>query len=364
LTEATSTGGSIRDRVLVALADPDVAGRAGHSVAALVAFHEPMAVLEWIGTGKGLVLLDHAGIPAGDLAVQLDHVLAAHEKGLLFVAVAGGGPEVVEVLRDADARAHNRDQIGLYHIDPEGIVRRAAGRRLADLEKLRGGLPECAPLRPEAVAAIGERGRQERLEAVEFVRGTAHRFPHATMALIAICVLLFVMTAGNDARAQRLFDLLCNDPEGLARGEIWRLLTYAFLHQRGTFVHILVNMFSLYSIGAFLEPVLGRRRLVVLFLVSALAGGVASALLTRTVSIGASGAVWGMLGATFALLNPRLRIFPALISRNLRHRLVFLLVVNIALSFFPYIDRYCHFGGGVSGYLLARHFARRLARER
>ena len=352
----------MRDRVLVALAEPDVAGKAGRPVAALVAFHEPIAVLEWIGTGKGLVLLDHAGIPDGELAAQLDHVLAAHEKGLLFVAVAGGGPGVAEVLRGADARARNRDQLGLYHIDPEGIVRRVAGRRLPALEKIRHHLPECAPLRPEAIQAIAEHGRQERLEAMSFVRGTAYRFPHATMALIAMCVLFFVVTSGSDARAQHLYDLLCNDPEGLRRGEIWRLLTYALLHDRSGPAHLLVNMFSLYSIGAFLEPVLGRRRLVVMFVVTALAGGVASALLTGATSVGASGAVWGLLGATFGLLNPKLRIFPALIARNLRHRLVFLLAVNVAFSFFPHIDRYCHFGGGLAGYLLARSFARRLRR--
>ena len=343
-----------------------------------------MAVFEWLGTGKGLVLLDDHGIPAGELGAHLDHVLEAHEKGLLFVAVAGGGAEVAEALRAADRRARNRDHLGLYHADDSGTVQHVAGRRLSELEKAARTLPATGPLSPADVEAIIERGRRERLEAMEFVRGTARRFPHVTVVLIAICFLLFALTAGQDARAQALFDLLCNRPDGIRQGELWRLLTYALLHDPGNPTHIIVNMLSLYSLGSFLEPMLGRRRMGGLCVATAIAGGVASALLTRAVSVGASGAVWGLLGATLGLLqskNPggvrassrdesrraepagapahgRQRLFPALIARSLRQRLVVILLLNIAISFLPGIDRYCHFGGGLCGFLLALYFAR------
>jgi len=381
----------VRDRLVLALADPEVAGKAGRTPAALVAFHEPMAVFEWLGSGKGLVLLDHGGIPDGELGAHLDRVLGAHEKGLLFVAVAGGGAGVAEALQAADARARNRDHIGLYHADETGHLRRVAGRRLPELEKAARALPETGPLSADDVAAIVERGRRERLEAMEFVRGTARRFPHVTVAIIAICFLLFALTSGDDARARMVFDLLSNRPDGIARFEVWRLLSYALLHDPRNPTHLIVNMLSLYSLGSFLEPMLGRRRLGLLCAASALAGGVASALLTRGVSIGASGAVWGLVGATFGLLqgkNPgrvlsnsrderrraepadthandgRQRMFPALIARGLRQRLVVILVINIAVSFLPGIDRYCHFGGGLCGYLVALYFARAPKRHR
>jgi membrane associated rhomboid family serine protease len=77
------------------------------------------------------------------------------------------------------------------------------------------------------------------------------------------------------------------------------------------------------------------------------------------ISVGASGAVWGLVGATFGLLSGRQQVFPALIARSLRQRLVVILVINIAISFLPHIDRYCHFGGGIAGYLLALYFARK-----
>ena len=351
--------GSVRDRLLVALADPDVAAKAGRTSAALVAFHEPMAVFEWLGTGKGLVLLDHERIPAEELRAHLDRILHAHERGLLFISVAGGGKDAAEVMRAADADTRDRDHIGFYHVDGEGKVHRVAGRRLPELEKACRALPQTHPLSPEDIAAIVERGRKERLEAMEFVRGTARRFPHLTIAIMAVCILLFALTAGNDERAQKLFLLLCNHPGAVRHGEIWRLFTYAFLHDRSNATHLIVNMLSLYSLGTFLEPLLGRLRLGLLYGITAVAGGIASTLFMGGVSIGASGAVWGLVGATFGLVGGRQRLFPALIARSLRQRLVVILLINIAISFLPHIDRYCHFGGGLAGYLMALYFARK-----
>ena len=353
----------MRDRLLVALADPDVAGKAGRNPAALVALHAPMAVFEWLGSGKGLVLLDHENIPETELRSHVDRILNAHEKGLLFIAVAGGGAGVADVLRAADAEARMRDHIGLYHVDRAGKVQWVAGRRLRELEKAGRALPTTRPLLPEDIADIIERGRKERLEAMEFVRGSARRFPHLTVAVMAICVLLFALTAGNDERAQRLFLLLCNDPSAVREGELWRLLTYAFLHDTRNATHLIVNMLSLYSLGTFLEPLLGRLRMGLLCAATAVAGGVASTLFMGGASVGASGAVWGLVGATLGLLSGRHRLFPPLIARGLRQRLVVILVINIAISFLPHIDRYCHFGGGIAGYLLALYFARKPIRS-
>ena len=353
----------MRDRLLVALADPDVAGKAGRNPATLVAFHEPMAVFEWLGSGKGLVLLDHDRIPEGELRSYLDRILNAHEKGLLFISVAGDGANVAETMRAADAEARNRDHIGLYQVDGAGKVRWVAGRRLRELEKAGRVLPQTHPLSPEDIASIVERGRKERLDAMEFVRGTARRFPHLTVAIMAVCILLFALTAGNDERAQKLFLLLCNDPGAVREGEIWRLLTYALLHDPRNPTHLIVNMLSLYSLGAFLEPLLGRLRLGLLCGATAIAGGVASTLFVGGVSIGASGAVWGLVGATFGLLSGRQRLFPALIARSLRQRLVVILIINVVISFMPHIDRYCHFGGGIAGYLIALYFARKPIRS-
>lgn len=363
LTEEILSTGSVRDRLLVALADPEIAAKARRNPATLVAFHEPMAVFEWVGTGKGLVLLDHDKIPAGELRVHVDRVLGAHERGLLFVAVAGGAEDVGAVLKAADAEARNRDHLGLYHVDDAGKLLRVAGRRLPELEAAARELPRSKPLSPEDIARIVEHGRKERQDAVTFVQGTSRHFPHLTVAMIALCVLLYALTAGNDLRAHKLALLLCNDPVAVREGQLWRLLTYALLHDTRGPTHLIVNMLSLYSLGTFLEPLLGRRRLGILCATTALAGGVASTLFTASPSVGASGMVWGLMGAIFGLLRSREPLFPALIARGLRQRLVVVLAINIAISFLPGIDRYCHFGGGLAGYLVARLYARHPVRR-
>jgi membrane associated rhomboid family serine protease len=351
---------SMRDRLLLALAKPEHAAKAGYLPATLVAYHEPMAVLEWLGFGKGLLVLKHAAVPTGELHANLERVLQAHDKGLLFVCVAGGDAAVVDELRAADAKTRHRENIGLYHLSDDGKLRWAAGRRLGELEKACRKLPDSAPLSADDVTALIELGRREREEATTFVQGTSHRFPHLTVALIAICVLLFAATSGNDERAHRLLQLLENTPDGVRAGELWRLVTYAFLH--GNTTHLLVNALSLYSLGAFLEPLLGRGRLALLCFVTTLAGGIASTLFTNAPSVGASGMVWGLVGATFGLLSKRHHFFPALIARSMRQRLVVILLINLLISFLPGIDRYCHFGGGIAGYLVALVFLRRSPR--
>lgn len=148
LVDERVSPGSVRDRLLAALADPEVAGKAGRTPAAVVAFHEPIAVFEWLGTGKGLVLLDGTSISSDELPVHLDRVLGAHEKGLLFVAVVGNQADITRALKEADQRARNRDQLGLYQIDETGRAVRVAGRRLPELEKACRELPPNLPCHP------------------------------------------------------------------------------------------------------------------------------------------------------------------------------------------------------------------------
>ncbi len=360
MAETTPPSGSLHERLLVALADPEVAARSGRTAAAVVAVRGPLAVLEWLGTTRGLVLLDPREMTAAELAAQLERLLAAHERGQLFVVATGGRDEVAEALRAADTAARQRDQLGFYHLEDSGGLRRIAGRRLPELEKAARDLPARGPLAAAELEDIVERGRRERLEAMTFVRDHAGRFPHVTVAYVAICVLLFILTAGSDPRAQALYLLLSNRPGPVADGELWRLLTYAFLHDRGGITHVVVNMLSLYSLGRFIEPTLGRGRLGALLVGTALVAGVASTLFTRAPSVGASGAVWGLAGATLGLLSGRRRVFPALIARGLRSNLIVVLVLNAAISFLPGIDRYAHFGGGLAGYLMGLLMARRL----
>jgi membrane associated rhomboid family serine protease len=91
---------------------------------------------------------------------------------------------------------------------------------------------------------------------------------------------------------------------GVAHGEWWRLVSAAFLHF-GPF-HLLINMYSLYFAGTLLEQVIGRWRFLMLYLVSGIAGSAGALWLSpNEVTAGASGAIFGILGALFVLERSR-----------------------------------------------------------
>ena len=83
---------------------------------------------------------------------------------------------------------------------------------------------------------------------------------------------------------------------GVAHGDWWRLFTAMFLH--ASFFHIAVNMYSLYFVGSIMEQVIGRWRFLLLYLASGLAGSAGALILSPlSLTVGASGAIFGILGA-------------------------------------------------------------------
>jgi membrane associated rhomboid family serine protease len=93
-------------------------------------------------------------------------------------------------------------------------------------------------------------------------------------------------------------------PLGVAHGEWWRLFTAMFLH--ASFFHLAVNMYSLYYVGSIMEQVIGRWRFLLLYLASGLAGSAGALVLSPlTPTVGASGAIFGVLGGLFILERRR-----------------------------------------------------------
>jgi membrane associated rhomboid family serine protease len=169
---------------------------------------------------------------------------------------------------------------------------------------------------------------------------------------INVVALLFQMGSTEFERKLELIGL-ARDPGtfqlvGVADGEYWRLLTAAFLH--GGFLHLALNMYALYLFGPPLEAALGRVRFLALYLLSALGGSAASYAFSapNQPSLGASGAVFGLLGAFF-IVNRRL-------GRDTSGLLV-LVAINFAFGFLaPNIDWRAHLGGLIAGGLVAAAF--------
>jgi membrane associated rhomboid family serine protease len=172
--------------------------------------------------------------------------------------------------------------------------------------------------------------------------------PVVTPVLVGLNVAVFVwtvVTSGSvedNARAP-LFDAWALVPGAVAEGQWWRLLTGGFLHFGP--IHLLFNMWALWVIGRQVEPALGRGRYLAVYLVSLLGGSAAVMLLTAPGSnvAGASGAVFGLMGALAVLLR-RLRIPLGQVGG--------LIAVNLVITFLiPGISVAGHLGGLLTGAL-------------
>jgi membrane associated rhomboid family serine protease len=139
----------------------------------------------------------------------------------------------------------------------------------------------------------------------------------------------------------RAYVPLLGSVEGVAEGQWYRMLTAMFLH--GSYVHILFNMLSLWWIGGPLEAALGRARYLALYFVSGLAGSALTYLVAapNQPSLGASGAIFGLFGATAVLMRR--------LNYDMRP-VIALLVINLIFTFgWSNIAWQAHIGGLVGG---------------
>jgi membrane associated rhomboid family serine protease len=185
--------------------------------------------------------------------------------------------------------------------------------------------------------------------------------PQATIALIAINVVVF-LTEGSHAltisgaaetgsviREGALLgssELPTLAGQGVAHGQLWRLVTGGFLH--ASILHIAFNMWVLYYLGTMLEPALGRVRFASIYFVSLLAGSLGALIVSpHAITVGASGAVFGLMGA--AAVEIRARQIPLLQSG-----VGTLIVINLIISFtIPGVSWGGHVGGLIGGALAA-----------
>jgi membrane associated rhomboid family serine protease len=175
------------------------------------------------------------------------------------------------------------------------------------------------------------------------------RVPRATYALIAINVLAFLAEQGQfTVSGSGLYGKVAN--EGfLSRASIayghqyWRLITNAFVHEN--ILHIGFNMYLLYLLGLMLEPAIGSVKFAAIYCTSLLAGSFGVLLWSNAQSIGASGAVFGLLGAAVVELRAR--------GSSVRESGIgALIVLNLVITFLdPNISIGAHIGGLVGGFL-------------
>jgi membrane associated rhomboid family serine protease len=196
--------------------------------------------------------------------------------------------------------------------------------------------PECASQRTKVVRGVGQE--------------QGFRRAPATYVLIALNVLAYLAeivsgSGGFDGIGSIGRDFALFGPL-VAEGEWYRLVTGGFLH--AGLIHLGFNMFLLYMLGGLLEPALGTPRFAALYFASLLAGAFGALIVDpNAVTVGASGAVFGLAGATFVIARGRG-------MDALAGEIGFLIAFNLVLSFvLPNISVGGHLGGLAGGVLCA-----------
>ena len=181
------------------------------------------------------------------------------------------------------------------------------------------------------------------------------RYPLVTILLLAAIGAGFLLEtlAGGSTDQRVLVALGANyAPLVWGEGQWWRLLTSVFLHIG--IAHLLLNGWALFQLGRLFETWLGWLELLLVFLGSGVAGSLASLLWhgdSGTVSAGASGAIFGLIGALIAfLVRQHDELSPA--GRSVLGQLVLWAAINVVFGLsVPGIDNAAHFGGAAAGFL-------------
>lgn len=181
--------------------------------------------------------------------------------------------------------------------------------------------------------------------------------------LIAVHLALGLRMLAN-GRTDLLGMLIVDRPEALliraggqyapaiSRGQVWRLLSCVFLHGSG--LHLFLNGLALAGLGRLCEALYGRRRLLFLFVVAGICGSTLSWLGGNRLSVGASGAIFGLLGAPIVFGLRHRDELPPPLSRWLVRSLPPWVVLNLGIGLLiPFIDNLAHVGGLLGGALLA-----------
>lgn len=183
--------------------------------------------------------------------------------------------------------------------------------------------------------------------------------PPITKAIIIVNVLIFLLQGVMGDTLILSFALW---PLG-SHFSPWQLISYAFLH--GSLMHLLFNMFGVYMFGANIERVLGPRRYLNFYLVSAVSAAIAQLLVTNMTggdypTVGASGAVFGILLA-FAMIFPHRTIMPLFPPIPMKAPVFVALYGGIELFLGVTgtqagVAHFAHLGGMAGGFLLMRHW--------
>ena len=169
--------------------------------------------------------------------------------------------------------------------------------------------------------------------------------PIVTYSIILLNIIVFMLSLLD---YNMVINYFANYYINVKNGEIYRLLTACFVH--ANFLHIFFNMYALFYIGPMVEKYYGKLKYLLIYLGSGIMGSLFSVVLSNNVSIGASGAIFGLFGSMLYFGYK----YRATLDGFVRSGIIPVLFINLILGFIvPNIDVYGHIGGLIGGLLLS-----------
>ena len=188
---------------------------------------------------------------------------------------------------------------------------------------------------------INKKNQEDAIKAEDVFK---KKTPVITYILLAINIFVYVLMAIGGRNVILWYG--ANIPEFIRGGQIYRLLSSMFIH--GGIVHLMCNMYALYVVGPQLESYLGRIKYLLIYLISGIAGNLLSMTFTSGVSVGSSGAIFGLFGALL-YFGFHYRVY---LGSVLKSQIIPLIVINLGLGFLVSgVDNAAHIGGLIGGAL-------------
>lgn len=171
--------------------------------------------------------------------------------------------------------------------------------------------------------------------------------PVVTYILIILNVLLYMLPVLLDCYTDVINDFSIYAP-CIRNGEYYRLITGIFLH--GSIMHLGLNCYALYVIGSQIENYFGKIKYIIIYLISGIIGAMFSMIFGgNTASIGASGAIFGLLGSLL-YFGYHYRVFLGTVVKS---QILPIILINLAIGFiFSGIDNFAHIGGLIGGIIV------------
>ena len=175
--------------------------------------------------------------------------------------------------------------------------------------------------------------------------------PYITYVLIGLNVVIWALLSLYSMKSGLSYNQLliifgAKENFKILSGEYWRFLTPIFLH--ANLFHLFINCYSLYAVGSLVEKIFGRTRFVIVYLAAGIMGNILSFNFSVNPGVGASGSLFGLLGALlfFGILKP------ALFRSHFGHNIILTIVLNLGYGFTNAgIDNFAHIGGLIGGFL-------------